>query len=493
MVYRRLRFARVGQSCPACGKAFIPTVVFASGDATLCPNCAERAQPKAELAKQTENAEKPKTIGCAGPVIVSGMMALGILISSTSKTGIAWDMTWFSIIGIVVALVVLFVLYAKFRLEIEWWLHRRARKITGEQGLINRLGTVCVWSAERAMPFDQLEVLIQEVRTSYEKLLGPSPPNCPLRIFNFANNSYLAGFFGIPAVSQSSIYYRGRNALIVFGWENEINNLDIPRAGLANTLAMYLTNQRPTKVGSNWVSLSIDHAIVNDQNKERATEKYRRLKIAVARNRLLSTEEWLLLSGQQVVKRYEVKNLDDPYRFDKLFYAQCCSLGDFLLGHGATDERRGKMKRFVLDPKRSEARTEEIFARHFGYGYDQLWTEWRAWLETQLDTPPKVPPPKVPPPELLEKIEKYFLPIIRDPLAPLEKRLLLVRKLGEAGYVFGADTLIELIAQPQPLTTANVSMSPVPPPDELRQACICSLELISGQPLGDNPDGWKAW
>jgi hypothetical protein len=57
-------------------------------------------------------------------------------------------------------------------------------------------------------------------------------------------------------------------------------------------------------------------------------------------------------------------------------------------------------------------------------------------------------------------------------------RIHAIRDMGSAGYVLGADALIDLLRAPDVVP---------------KQEILWALEAISGLTLGDDPDRWSSW
>jgi hypothetical protein len=116
---------------------------------------------------------------------------------------------------------------------------------------------------------------------------------------------------------------------------------------------------------------------------------------------------------------------------------------------------------------RKNTSVAELFERHLGVGLSEFLDQWRSWASSQE------PGPHEPPPESLRDVlRNRILPLVRDDLEPLPERIAAVRDMGRAGFVSGADALIDLVAAGNP---------------SLRREAVWALEAISGEPLGDNP------
>jgi hypothetical protein len=116
---------------------------------------------------------------------------------------------------------------------------------------------------------------------------------------------------------------------------------------------------------------------------------------------------------------------------------------------------------------------EEASIRHFGHGFDRLLLERQAWIEQQ-----SLDPDAVPPPEIRTAIVEKLVPTIGDRGLRTYDRVRAIRSLGAAGYVLGADTLIDVLREAD---------------DRFTETAIWSLEAISGLALGNDAARWSHW
>jgi hypothetical protein len=151
---------------------------------------------------------------------------------------------------------------------------------------------------------------------------------------------------------------------------------------------------------------------------------------------------------------------------------QSWSLIEYLAGARASADRRTAFQAFFKAlPKRGDA--ESLFKQHFGYGYDKLLDDWADWVRSQgLGT--HQPPPSA----VREAIQDRVIPTIYNHRAKIMDRVQSVRDMGQMGWAFGADSLIELLRR-------NV--------DFPRREIVWALESISGLPHGDDVGRWTSW
>ena len=154
------------------------------------------------------------------------------------------------------------------------------------------------------------------------------------------------------------------------------------------------------------------------------------------------------------------------------FLDQTWSTVEFLAGTEAPESRKAAFSAFLND-KQATHRHEEMFFKHFGFGFGSLLDSWREWVTEQGRGPDQPPAP-----EVRDALLNRILPVIRDCTASTRDRIQAIREWGRAGVPLGADVLIDLLREPGDL-----------PKDEL----VWSLCRSSGLPWDDDPERWHAW
>ena len=214
-------------------------------------------------------------------------------------------------------------------------------------------------------------------------------------------------------------------------------------------------------------------ALAYDPGGEARRQLNRKMKVSLANETALTTGELF----QQISNRTLLKQLcaqGDHASFARLaqFRGQCWSVVEYLAGSGASPDRLGRFRSFLSELKATGSQ-EAVFARHFGNGFDVLLQEWRSWVQQQgLGTD------SIPPPEIRTAILEKLLPVIRDRSKKAQDRIQAMRALGGAGYVLGADALIDVLREGD---------------DRLRPTAAWALESISGLNWGNDPDRWDEW
>src|SRR5208337_4940841 len=148
---------------------------------------------------------------------------------------------------------------------------------------------------------------------------------------------------------------------------------------------------------------------------------------------------------------------------------QSCSVVEFLCSE---KQGRERLRAFLREPA-SKTPIEEIFQRHFGYGFEMVLERWRSWVLGR-GTGAHGPPPS----HIGHALQEQVIPIVQDRGANQLERIQAIRDMGRSGYVLGADALIELLNRDDQIPAEEV---------------VWSLESISGLALGHDLDGWKDW
>jgi hypothetical protein len=145
---------------------------------------------------------------------------------------------------------------------------------------------------------------------------------------------------------------------------------------------------------------------------------------------------------------------------------------DFLTGKQAPAESQDRFRAFYSD-NLSKAQPEEVFKRHFGFGFDHLFESWREWVREQgIGTFSPLPP------LIQDRLLNRVIPLVEDRQGNRADRILAIRNLGSEGCILGADALIGLLRDDDAIPKEEV---------------IWALESISGMPYGDDNDRWAAW
>src|SRR5262249_20765111 len=110
---------------------------------------------------------------------------------------------------------------------------------------------------------------------------------------------------------------------------------------------------------------------------------------------------------------------------------------------------------------------------HYGQSIEDMNESWSCWVKAR-----GVGTHEPPPPALRTAIDHRLLSLLEDQHAPAENRIRAARALGEFGFAYGADRLIEALVRGD---------------ETLRDDAVWSLEMISGFCHGEDVASWRAW
>ena len=116
---------------------------------------------------------------------------------------------------------------------------------------------------------------------------------------------------------------------------------------------------------------------------------------------------------------------------------------------------------------------ERSFESHFGYGFEEVLERWRSWV---LDR--GIGRHEAAPPAIRDALLEHVIPLVLNHEADDLERIQAIREMGKAGYVLGADALIEVLASDHQIPQEEV---------------VWSLESISGLALGNDAKKWTGW
>ena len=460
-------------NCVECGRSFAPWKNITVAGLVECPHCGKTSQPEKHIA-----APLRRRIMLA--LIIGFCFGLPLIL----KAAFGLDY-WLGLIGTAVAVFGLSRFMVNYIARLPWLAFLPAQRIAGDQGAVTQLGPILIWSATGTAIGSLVETELAAYQTVFEKWIGPIRREKPLRVTCFAKRNdferFLARYYATPTDVFAGIYVLTHARQEVLCEADLPERVTSPRTLLHNTLGLYMNERYFGFHAVYWFSRSLAGGIALALDESARAAALRKAKVAAARGGLLTAADLFRTPDHEMMLRLNLhSHTPDVWQLDVLS-AQMKLLGDYLFGNGATDERRGQYRRFVQGLMRHD-NLEARFTQHFGYGYDQLYADWKAWMLAQPDGP-HVPPPK----EIHDAIVHKLVPVIRDPDAPLEERRKLIRRLGSGGYVTGADALIDLLRPVDEIS--NCAARPL----ELRQPAIDALEFISGQTFGDDPARWDAW
>jgi hypothetical protein len=351
-----------------------------------------------------------------------------------------------------------------------------ARSCAGEAGREAKFGKLSVHMFGPTDPAVMLKTQVETSRLRFEALVGePLYTQRPLRVFAFGKRSAFETFFRRVYLSGSNLdgtYIAWSTPTIALTTDYPTYRLADPER-VARILAGYFHlecfKKCPTPF---WLQVGIANRLACGSDEEEHGRLNRRLLASVSKGTALGTADLMNVRPEALVR--VLRDWQEPANFVRYmqFSGQARSVVEYLAGEGAPGDRRERFRGFLADlgPKTPH---QDVYRHHFDHGYDSLLEQWRAWVCAQGAVCYGSPPPHVGF-ALLDAV----IPVVRDRNAPVIERIQAIREMGRAGYVLGADTLLELLG----------SRNPIP-----REEIVWTLESISGLALGDDRSKWAQW
>jgi WD40 repeat protein len=470
---RLFHLVRGTKPCSQCGRRFVPGA--ADPDVELCPRC------------RTEDPSKRRrrfrfkfffVVYLLLPFLVA---FFGYGCSDFPREW--WDLDFWPsyfiatvavFIGLFVGLLGLALLIRQL-LRSEKYVLNLARKSAGEDGHVVHFGPVMAWVGGPMGLGPVLEEEWEEMQQRFSTFLGePLQTERRLRILCFLKKQDFTNYnrrIGFETGTLEGAYYLGHRKIALCGAASPKRLVD-PMRILRVTLTFFFLETYKGFYPRQWLSSAIaEFLAAEDEDGERESLQ-RRMLVSVLKGTTLTSAEFFEAKANTLVQW--MRNGHDPKSFRALtqFRGQAWSLVEYLCGRGAAEDNRERFRAFLRDLRRRD-RLGEVFARHFGYGFEQLLHDWQQWVVVAGIAKHR-PPPEYFRQALLENV----LPLVRDPAAPLPDVITAVRDMGGHGYVLGADALIAVLHGGR---------------EGLRSEAVWALESISGQVLGEDPAKWEAW
>lgn len=353
----------------------------------------------------------------------------------------------------------------------------KARRFAGAEGMIVRKGSTVVWYSGSE---DPTAILLEEFAKAgrrFESLLGHTaesgPPRLALAFHDpNAHRRLIASLSAVVVedTAHQGFYMRKPWNILTLCTSAIPDNAGHPRSFIG-TVHNCLLEQRYGMLPALWVQAGLSLFLGARDHPGGVVRLNRRMIVALSSG-MSWPKDLFSLSGLKWGRLFRRSKETRSSQKVDLFLEQSCSIVEYLVGEHAPESRRDAFRAFLKD-KTSKVGSEDLFFRHFGFGYGTLLESWREWVIAQGIGPDLPPPPRV-----RDAILNRVLPVIRDPTAPRKTRIEALREWRREGYVLGADSLIDLLRDPGAI-----------PKDEI----VWALRMVSGRLLGDDPEAWQAW
>ncbi|HEV3237275.1 MAG TPA: armadillo/beta-catenin-like repeat-containing protein [Gemmataceae bacterium] len=347
-----------------------------------------------------------------------------------------------------------------------------ARKSAREEGTLFRLGAVTVWYSGTSKGMEILEDQLEETRSRFAEYVNESIEIIsPLRLVSFAHKEQFGAYLlrlGHRLGRLEGAYLLGRPRRIIICVEKPAHRL-IKIDRLLNVLySYYFLEQYLGFFPQSWLNMGFGNFLADRPGEEVQARLRRKMLVSFAKGTTFDASQLFSLKGGRLIKAIQGQDKHENVQYVSQFMYQAASTVAYL----SEKNRKQIFLEFLKDLKKKKP-VEPVFIRHFGHGFEQLFENWQAWVKA-LGPGIHFPPPK----DLREQLLNYIIPLILDADAPIQERIQAIRDMGNAGYLLGADALIELLHDPEL---------------RIRTVSLWALQNISGLALGDNVSQWSSW
>ncbi|HJT34601.1 MAG TPA: WD40 repeat domain-containing protein [Pirellulales bacterium] len=468
------------RACPVCGGRFVPEGKNAAN--TQCPTCREQSQFKTLSVEQAASEQRTQSRrNWKNLLILNVLAATGMAMGGRDRFGF--------LPSFVVAMVAVPALvFIAVRLLRKWVIVlpsnlpaeiATAERAAGSPGQVRYVGDVLVWSPDGTTLADEFELQLAAARERLAELSGrlvsPSPR---LRAFIFADGDgvmrYLQalGFRLDDRAARRGIYMSAPASRMFVGERDLPGEEPDRRSILRWCISRHLIEQAGVPVSCAWLVDGLSNLIAYEKSEDERASLNRRALAGSAAGRTLPDVEWLAGKPTGRRRRHRLDPDLQDYIWLRQFEAQSWSLMEFVCGCNATPERRAAFQQLFNDAELLKS-PAEAFERHFGGSLDELFGQWRAWVEQQGVGEHHSPP---------QAVAEY---LTQGPLAQItaagttrRARVEAIREWSERGYTIGAEQVIGLLRGDD---------------EEFREEAIYALECVSGFSLGSSAEAWEAW
>jgi hypothetical protein len=475
-----MRAHRKAPNCQECGRRFMPPEGRKATGPLICPRCRQRHMTPVQAKQEGAKGKRAILMLTFWVAVVFGMFLWAPVEARFPDT--FWIALPIVAVGATLCLfaalflvLIACILVKNLLLRSESLLFARARKAAKREGDVIRIGATTIWCSG---PDDPVPMLTQELETTRGRFASmfattdDGPPR--LRVLWFETR---AGFEAFHTSTINLTSLDGVYAGIPSRWFTQCSEvvptrLSNPEWTARSLFAFAILDAYRGSTSVSWLQQGIGNSIAAGGETGPLGRLNRKVLVSIARETTLGPDDLFSPSKNKLVKL--VTGIPDHARFVKLrqFNAQAWSLVEYLAGPSSTGDRREHFRAFVKDPQLRKG-GETVFESHFGFGYERLLEGWREWVRAR-----GVGTHESPLPRQHDALIDRVIPLAADPGARIMDRIEAIRGLGTAGYVLGADILIDILRDP----------AEVP-----REEVVWALEAISGLNLGDDPDAWDRW
>ncbi len=448
----------------------------------ICPRCRLGYAPRPQA--QNERIKRGRIILATllGVILLAGFILPNIL---NSHFGINY---WIAlplvivatIIGFVAVIFVVLVLLNVMRagrLKDERYVLALARKAAGDDGEVVRCGPATVWYSGPTNPAPLLMEQMEATRGRLEALLGREIVSQPPRILCFrerrAFEAFLNPLFSLVLnwiKTLDGVYIRPPHRILAICTDEvPCRVLDTDMTARTLFCSDFFLEVSPGDVAAAWLQRGVSRILTSDPDARARLN--RQMLVSLSRGTTLATDLFTL-DSKEVMKMLKGYRDHDNFARYQQFSAESWSVSEYLGGEQAPEERRNRFRAFLNDNQSKEP-PEDVFTRHFGFGFSPLVETWRKWVQEQgIGSFGPVQP------FIQDGLLNRVIPLIDDRQAKPEDRIQAIRHMGIQGYILGADALIGLLQADDAIPSEEV---------------VWALEAISGMAYGADRNRWTAW
>jgi len=453
------RVMRDAPTCEECGRRFMPP--RQKRLPRLCPQCGEPQLSAGRSRKALANG--------FWAVLVALVLLIVVLVrfvpvdwAGSAPPSMSWLVLHIALPLVPVLLLALFLVlfFARFLKDVV------------------RSGLATVWYSGPTNPVPLLMEQMETTRSRLESLLGKAMVGQPPpRILCFRKRIAFQAFLTplLPRVlnwlkSLDGVYIRRPYRILTLCTDEvPYRVLDRDKSATVLFCSYFVLEISPANPPATWFRLGISKTLTSDRD-DRARLN-RKILVALSKG-TAPLSDLFKLNDNGLVKLLEGWNNRRDFERLEQFTAESWSVCEYLGGDEAPAERRHRFRAFLNDNP-SKEQPEEVFKRHFGFGFGGLVESWREWVQEQgIGT--FAPLPRF----IQDGLRNRVIPCIKDRQANREDRILAIRCMGIGGYALGADALIGLLKDDEAIP---------------REEIVWALEAISGMAYGDDPDRWADW
>jgi hypothetical protein len=432
--------------------------------------------------------------GGTGPTLLKVALLLALIVVLTSFVfGSLWA-DWLSLplwsayiliaLGTFFGLPILVIIIHRIRLVLmrrEAYDLALARKCAKDEGTSFRLGVVTVWYSGTSKGMEVIEDQLEETRARFSEYVSePITAISPMRLISFAHREQFGAYLlrlGHRLPRLEGFYVLGRPRRIVTCVEKPSHRLIKIERLFSVLFGYYFLEQYLGFFPQSWLNTGFGNFLADGQGEDIQARLRRKMLASICRGTTLSGSQLFeLRSGRliraaqrgRLIRAAQRRDTHENFLYVSQFVQQAASTVAYL----NEKNRKQIFVEFLKDLKKKKP-VDQVFIRHFGYGFEQLFENWQAWVKA-LGLGLHYPPPK----DLREQLLNYIIPLILDDEAPIQERVQAIRDMGNAGYLLGADALIELLHDPEP---------------RIRTVSLWSMQNISGLAFGDDVSQWSNW